>query len=193
LESVNAVIDEPASYPIGRLLRERRFELKLTLKDVSTSAGLGIGFLSQIERDQSSASVATLIKLCRALGITVGSLFRGHQAAAVVRASAREPMKYGGQGIAYEFMSSRNAARLVAFVGKFKPHAASGKERHSLEADEEFVLVISGELVMEVESERYELQAGDTLTCDPRRPHRYINPSSTNETVAVCVIVPPPR
>lgn len=177
-------------YSIGRALRNRRLALKLTLKQVGTAAGLGVGFLSQVERDQSSPSVGSLIKLCGVLGITVGSLFRTHDSATVIRANARQRLNYGGARVTSELLA--RSARYVAWIGKLQPNARSGSEYHTIDAEEDFVLVLDGELVMEVDNERYLLHAGDAMTFDPRAPHRYFNPSNTRSTTSLCMILPTP-
>ena len=177
-------------FSIGRVLRNRRLVLKLTLKQVATAAGLGLGFLSQVERDQSSPSVGSLIKLCGVLGITVGSLFRTHNSATVIRANARERLNYGGARVTSELLA--RSVRYVAWIGKLQPKARSGSDYHTIDAEEDFVLVLDGDLVMEVDNERYLLHAGDAFTFDPRSPHRYFNPSSTCSTTTLCMILPPP-
>jgi transcriptional regulator with XRE-family HTH domain len=177
-------------YSIGRALRNRRLALKLTLKQVGTAAGLGVGFLSQVERDQSSPSVGSLIKLCGVLGITVGSLFRTHNSATVIRGDARERLNYGGAGVTSELLA--RSGRFVAWIGQLQPNARSGTEYHTIDAEEDFVLVLDGDLVMEVDNERHLLHAGDAMTFDPRAPHRYFNPSTTRSTTTLCMILPPP-
>ena len=47
----------------------------MTLEKLAQSTGLTISFLSQVERDVVSPSVASLQKIARALGTTVGALF----------------------------------------------------------------------------------------------------------------------
>ena len=187
-----ALPQQPGDYFIGSMIRQRRKELNLTLEAVASASGIGASFLSEIERDQSSPSVATLIKLCTVLGIPVGSLFQSNQAV-VVRAGARERMRYGGQNIAYELLTSKTATKLAGIWGQLEPGASSGDDFHALEAEEQLVFVIDGAMVMLFQNEEIALQAGDSLTFDPRRPHRYYNPSKTKAATAICVITPQPR
>jgi len=179
-------------YFIGGMLRQRRKELKLTLEAVASTAGLAASFLSEIERDHASPSVATLIRLCEVLGIPVGSLFQSNQSV-VVRAETREQMRYGGQDISYGLLTSKTATKMAGIWGQLKPGAASGPEFHALDAEEQLVFVVEGDLVMLFETEEYVLGTGDSLTFDPRRPHRYVNRSRTKSTTAICIITPQPR
>jgi transcriptional regulator with XRE-family HTH domain len=179
-------------YIIGAMLRQRRKELSLTLEATASAADIAASFLSEIERDQASPSVATLIRLCEVLGIPVGSLFQSSQSV-VVRAEAREKMRYGGQDITYELLTSRTATKMAGIIGQLKPGAASGPDFHALPAEEELVFVVTGDLVMLFETEEYTLSTGDSLTFDPRRPHRYVNPSKSRITTAICILTPQPR
>src|SRR5262249_53510637 len=109
---------------IGGMNPPRPKGRQLTPEAGASAAGVGVSFLSEIERDQSSPSVATLIKLCQVLGIPVGSLFQSNQSV-VVRAQARERMRYGGQNIAYQLLTSRTAAKLAGIWGQLEPGASS--------------------------------------------------------------------
>lgn len=180
------------SHQIGPMLRQRRKELNLTLAQVAERVGIAQGFLSEIERDQASPSVATLIRLCDTLGIPVGSLFASSQPL-LVRAGAREQMRYGGQAITYELLTSRTAHQMASIMSQLQPGGMSGPEQHTLNAEEEFVLVLQGEMVMEIGAQEYHLFEGDALTFDPRQKHRYLNPSKTALCRTLCVITPQPR
>lgn len=180
------------THQIGPMLRQRRKELNLTLAQVSGQVGIAQGYLSEIERDQASPSVATLIRLCDALGVPVGSLFVSSQAF-VVRANAREKMRYGGQMITYELLTSHAAHQMAAIVSELQPGGMSGPEQHTLNAEEEFVLVLEGEMVMEIGEQAYHLFEGDALTFDPRQRHRYLNPSRSAICRTLCTITPQPR
>ena len=180
------------SSQIGPMLRKSRKERNLTLEVVAKRSGIAVGFLSEIERDQASPSVATLIRLCDVLGIPVGSLFQTSQAV-LVRAGQGERMRYGGTAISYELMTSRAASKMAAIRAEVQPGGQSGPELHTLQADEEFVLVLEGTLRMHLEGETFDLAPGDALTFDPRRPHRYLNPSATDVCRCICLITPQPR
>ena len=61
---------------LGSLLRRRRKEKKLTLKQVAEKAGVSEGFMSQVENNVKSPSVDTLINICRALEADIGELLQ---------------------------------------------------------------------------------------------------------------------
>lgn len=62
---------------IGGKVRELRKGQSLTLKQLSRRSGLSVSLLSQIERAESSASVASLLKIATALRVRITDLFDG--------------------------------------------------------------------------------------------------------------------
>ena len=54
---------------IGELIKQKRTENKMTLKDISEATDLSIGFLSQLERGLTSIAQDTLKKVAKALNV----------------------------------------------------------------------------------------------------------------------------
>jgi len=57
---------------IGDELRRVRTDQGRTLRDVSTSARVSLGYLSEVERGQKEASSELLSAICEALDVPVG-------------------------------------------------------------------------------------------------------------------------
>ena len=62
---------------IGATLRTVRRQRGLTLREVASASGVTESFLSQVERDLASPSIATLRRIGAALGRSIGSLLDG--------------------------------------------------------------------------------------------------------------------
>ena len=62
---------------IGKRIRKRRQELKLTQGDLARALGLTPQHISGVEQDKRSPSLASLAKLAEELGITVDCLVTG--------------------------------------------------------------------------------------------------------------------
>src|SRR5215467_16258070 len=91
--------DSPDGGPrIGAHLRAARLASRRSMAEVAEQSGLTKGFLSKLERDLTNVSVASLMRLCDTLGISVGSLFRAAKGE-VVRNGAYPPINFGGQRI----------------------------------------------------------------------------------------------
>jgi transcriptional regulator with XRE-family HTH domain len=68
--------DNMLEVAIGREVRAFRSKLGITASDLARAADLSLGMLSKIENGVTSASLTTLQRLSKALGVPVTSLFR---------------------------------------------------------------------------------------------------------------------
>jgi len=157
---------------IGQQLKAARQARRMTLAEVAEAAGITKGFLSKIERDQASASVASLMRLCETLGLSVGELFTATPGD-VVRRGAYPPINFGGTGMTEFLLTPHGERRLQAILSEIEPGGGSGDEPYSLPADVEFVFVVSGRLAVTLRNEEIVLGPGDTLTFAPHVPHTF--------------------
>ena len=61
---------------IGKKLKELRRQNDLTLEDLASRCELTKGFLSQVERNLTTPSIATLQDIVEALGTTLSEFFQ---------------------------------------------------------------------------------------------------------------------
>ena len=59
---------------LGDVLRERRQAQGRTLREVSASAAVSLGYLSEIERGEKEASSELLSSICAALGLPISHM-----------------------------------------------------------------------------------------------------------------------
>ncbi len=177
---------------IGRLLRARRRNLDMTLDDVAGAADLTKSFLSEIERDKTSPSVASLVRLCEVLALPVGDLFTPARSG-VVRANDRPPIRFGGTGVSDYLISPDEAKRLQVIFSDIEPGGTGGEKLYNLPCEEEFVFVLEGSIRIVLEDTTHELGTGDAIAFDPRRAHTFANASQTEPAKALFVLTPPPR
>jgi len=157
---------------IGAQLHAARLARRKTLAEVAEASGLTKGFVSKLERDQASASVASLLRLCQALGISVGSLFHA-SSGEVVRHDAYQPINFGGIGVAEYLLTPDGERRVQAILSEISPGGGSGDEPYSLPSDVEFVFVLEGKLRVRLRDEDILLESGDALTFPPRTEHTF--------------------
>lgn len=165
--------DGQADARIGERLRAARLAARKSIAEVAADAGLTKGFLSKLERDLANVSVASLMRLCDALGIAVGSLFEPPKGE-VVRATDRPPINFGGTAGMREYLLTPTAERrMQAILSDIEPGGGSGDEAYSLPADVEFVLVLEGKLQIAMEGEPVTLAAGDAFTFPAGTAHSF--------------------
>lgn len=176
---------------IGALLRARRRGLGLTIEHVAVESGLTKGFLSDVERDKASPSVASLVRLCDVLNMPIGSLFSS-VGSAVIRQDQRTRINFGGTGMEDYLLTPTSAAKGQAILSNIEPGGTGGETLYSLRCEEEFVFVVSGSITISIEGEETVLQAQDAMTFDPRRLHSFWNTSKSEPAQALFMLMPPP-
>jgi transcriptional regulator with XRE-family HTH domain len=174
---------------VGGRLRAARRERGLSLAAVAERSGLTKGFLSEVERDLTSPSVGSLLRLCAALDLSIGQLFDADQGP-VVRAAERAPIAFGGEGVDEFQLTPAGERRLLVLQSDIAPGGGSGPEAYGLAADAEFVHVLAGTLDIDIGGTSCRLAAGDSMTFDAGAPHTWANPSRSQPARVLWVLVP---
>jgi transcriptional regulator with XRE-family HTH domain len=73
---------------LGDVLRERRMERGMTLREVSKQARVSLGYISEIERGQKEASSELLASLCGALDAPLSDVLRDVSQAVAIEEAA---------------------------------------------------------------------------------------------------------
>jgi transcriptional regulator with XRE-family HTH domain len=176
---------------LGRRIRSIREARGSSLRRVAAAAGVSESFLSQVERGVASPSVATLRSIAGALGESIASFFAdgGDGGGTLVRVSERRRLVYPGRDIEDMLLTPRTSKRLQVILSTVGPGSGS-TEAYTHDSDEECVVVLHGRLQVWVDEELFELDEGDALVFESRRPHRSWNPGG--EATEVMWIVTPP-
>jgi transcriptional regulator with XRE-family HTH domain len=82
---------------LGDVLRERRLERGLTLRQVSAEARVSLGYISEIERGQKEASSELLASLCTALDTPLSAVLHEVSHAVAVEEAATAPTPIAGR------------------------------------------------------------------------------------------------
>jgi transcriptional regulator with XRE-family HTH domain len=168
--------DRPDTGPdgthIGAQLRAARLAARKSMAEVAGQAGLTKGFLSKLERDLANVSVASLIRICGALDISVGSLFQASRGE-VVRRDAYPPINFGGTGVREYLLTPSGEKRVQAILSDIEPGGGSGDEPYALPADVEFVFVLAGQLQISLAGEHVTLEQGDAFTFPAGSQHTF--------------------
>jgi transcriptional regulator with XRE-family HTH domain len=175
---------------IGPRLREARLRRNLSLDQLAKVTSLTKGFISQLERDMTSASVASLVKLCDALQISIGSLFQAPRTLHTALLDAK-PINFGGSGLREQLLTPRDN-ELQMLRSEIEPGGGSGDETYTLDAQAEVVHILQGTIVVHLDDDVYTLKVGDTLSFSPRQPHSFYNPSESIKAIVLWALTPSP-
>lgn len=181
----------PGGVPIGGRLRAARAARALTLDDVAGAAGLTKGFISRLERDEVSPSVASLVAVCEVLGIRVGELFES-PATSVVRAAEGRRINFGGREVEEFLLTPTIQGDVQVIRSVMEPGGTGGDELYSLDCNTEFVYVVRGTLVVTLAAGSVHLSTGDAFTFPGREPHTWQNASDTEPCEVIWVLAPAP-
>jgi transcriptional regulator with XRE-family HTH domain len=175
---------------VGGRLRAARLERGLTIEQLAQASGLTKGFISQLERDATAASLSSLARICDALGIRIGYL-TDRETPELVRRVERERVQID-EGHFHYLLSPPSERRYQAIESVIAPGGSAGDEPYTFPADTELVYVLEGALELHIGDEVYVLERGDAFTYSPREPHTWRNPSDDEPAVVLWVATPNP-
>lgn len=176
---------------LGPKLRALRKDRALTLEAVADRAGLTKGFLSLVERGQTTISVPNLLKVCDILGVSLGSLF-DYPESAVVRDGRGAPVEMGGSGIREYLLTPQTEPNLQVMRSVLQPGGGTGGA-YTLDSETIFVFVVRGCLRLLVDGQESVLETGDSYTFSARAVHSWDNPGHEESEVLWSIVPPIPR
>jgi transcriptional regulator with XRE-family HTH domain len=179
---LNAV-DQEMRVRVGARLRQERLRRGLTIDQVATSSDLTKGFVSQLERGETSASLASLTRLAATLGLELSRLFERPSASlGVLRKEEKFPVYTGGEGVTDYQITPANERRVQLFDTRAEPGGSAGDELYTLDGDVVVAYVLSGQLEFRFADETVLLQEGDSITYVSTQAHTWANPSASEGT-----------
>jgi transcriptional regulator with XRE-family HTH domain len=179
-------------YKIGPKIRALRLKKKLGLVQLGEHTGLSPAMLSKIERGQLFPTLPTLLRIALVFGVGLEHFFVEEErpTVAVVRSNdrLRLPDLSGDEAPAYFFESLDFPAtdrRMESFYAEFPLRSKRSKpHRHG---SAEFIYVIEGQLVVDVDGRDFVLDEGDAMYFDSTALHSYRRESRSLCTALVVV------
>jgi XRE family transcriptional regulator, regulator of sulfur utilization len=173
----NFVVDP--STAVGQRVKALREAMGLSLRDLSERSGVSAPMLSQVERGETSPTLASAAKIAGGLELTLSQLLRldEGQNVAVSRAGSRRRSERGGHRIE-ELTPPLPGQRADVSLHVLEPGAGTGGRAdppmHE-PGSRETAVVNAGTLALIVDGSRYDLQEGDSVTFDADLPHHFEN------------------
>ncbi len=166
---------EQSALPIGAMLKRRRKELGLTLKELSDRSGVSAPFISQAERSLTVPSMVSLMKLSKALNVELKYFMEVPHDDSIVHRADGLPVIDLGSPVTYLSMSSDlDNQQMDALLMKIPPGHTFPIDRRD---GEDFLYVLEGEIISIVGDVEATLKKGDAMHFDSRLPH-----TARNET-----------
>lgn len=167
---------------IGSKIKALRQNKEMNLQDLAEKSGLAKALISQIENEQVSPPISTLLKISNSLNTDISLLFQeqvSRKKTVLIRKDERiisQRRRAGDNvnlGYAYEALAYKKAFKhMEPFVVTFEPKPEEELVMFSHEG-EEFAFVLEGKLQFSTENETLELYPGDSLYFDSDQLHGF--------------------
>lgn len=173
---------------IGKKLKELRLQNDLTLNDLASRSELTKGFLSQVERNLTTPSIATLEDILEALGTNMSEFFREEEEKQIVF-QTKDFFEDVQDDYTIEWVipnAQKNQMEPILLM--LHPH----KKSHELLAyqGEEFGYVLKGNVTLVCGNKKYKLKAQETFYLEGTKSHYLYNHGSSDAKV-LWITTPP--
>ena len=167
--------------PIGRRVRLLREGMSLSLRDLSERSGVSAQMLSQVERGETSPTIAVAERIAAGLELTLSQLLRLDEGDGVnvVRPGERRDGGMPAYGHRFELLTpplpglrSEVSEHFLAPGGSTGQH---GDPPIHEAGSRETAVVTQGELRLVCDGAPYDLAEGDCVTFDADLPHHFEN------------------
>jgi transcriptional regulator with XRE-family HTH domain len=175
---------------IGQRIKTLRVAQQMTQEELANRADLTKGFISQIENDESSPSIATLTQILDVLGVKLADFFREYKSERVVFGrQARVLAAESNEKVRFELLVPRAINRNIdpALVTLSSGGRTVVDKMHE---GEEFGYVVTGEIILMLDGIEHRVKAGECFLFYPNVPH-WIENRAEREAKLVWVTNPP--
>jgi transcriptional regulator with XRE-family HTH domain len=172
------------------LLRTVRQQRGLTLESLAEQTGLTKSYLSKIERQRSTPSIAVAMRVARALDVDVARLFSepsDEEKLAIDRAADRRTGRQRYRAMAAGLLGKS----MTPFV--VEPTGGLSADPHPVHTGQEFVFVHTGVIELEYGDRTCTLEAGDSAYFDASISHRIRAVGDSSSEVVVVAADEPGR
>ncbi|RXT15461.1 helix-turn-helix domain-containing protein [Ammoniphilus sp. CFH 90114] len=174
---------------IGNKIKTLREHHGYSVREFSKLCSLSPSLVSQVERNQASPSIASLIKMAEVLQCPVGSFFEEKEAGQfIVRKDERRRLHFASHTNSYELITPSEMdgeVRVLLMTLQPGQYSSENKLNHK---GKETLFVQCGTVEVEFSNTTHLLHAGDSITFESQNEHRFHNPSKESAQILLIVI-----
>jgi transcriptional regulator with XRE-family HTH domain len=176
---------------VGARVKSLREAMDLSLRDLAERSGVSAPMLSQVERGDTSPTLAVAQKIAAGLDLTLSQLLRldEDRHVVVVRSGRGRTRRRRGHKLE-ELTPALPGQRADVSLHTLAPGAATGAPDdppiHE-PGSRETTVVIEGATELFIDGQRHELKTGDTVTFDADLPHHFENNGSSEARLIAVV------
>ncbi|WP_424767884.1 helix-turn-helix domain-containing protein [Paenibacillus sp. sgz302251] len=170
---------------IGSTIRAIRKRKNITIAQICEASGLSQGFMSQVETNKTSPSIATLESIAQALKVPLAYLLlKKEERMQIVRKEERRITTSGTEHLRVEHLSATKNVRMM--IVEFPPGASTGDAPHAHEGEETHV-IIKGKIYAEQGEDWGEFVEGDSFSWNACTPHLVRNIGEDTAIVLISI------
>lgn len=174
---------------LGNNIRRIRKEKNISIRELSEKTKLSSSFISQVERDLVSPSIASLKEIARVLDVPLFFLIESGNLGVVVKKSERRKFTMPGSKVVFELLTpdlNRKMEMVLITLGKGeqtfnKPYGHEG---------DEVVFCMKGTFEVSLGVETYVLEEGDSMYFNCNIPHKFKNIGDGQGVILSCTTPP---
>jgi transcriptional regulator with XRE-family HTH domain len=177
---------------LGKTVQRLRKAYNLSLSELSEQSGVAKSIISQIERNETNPTLATIWRLAQALDVTIERVLRERDDSPFIEKISRgdTPILVSDDGKCRLAITGwiKTVDWLQCYDFSAEPGGVLESDAHQPGAVES-LSVIEGELQVEVAGETDSLRAGETLRYRADRPHLIRNTGDAPaRAVMICIL-----
>ncbi|HHT88888.1 MAG TPA: cupin domain-containing protein [Clostridiales bacterium] len=175
---------------IGQKIRELRIQKSLTQEELADRAELSKGFISQLERDLTSPSIATLMDILQCLGTNLEEFFSDTTPEQVVFKKTDYFEKYDPdlKNLVKWIIPNAQKNIMEPILLTLDPGGSTYPDNPH--EGEEFGYVLSGSIVLHIGNRSYKAKKGESFYFTANKQH-YITASGKTGATLLWVSTPP--
>lgn len=175
---------------IGKRMKELRVFYGLTQQELADRAELTKGFISQLERNQNTPSISTLLDIIQCLGTTPAEFFAESGPEQIVFKNEDYFEKINDETHTMIEWVVPNAQKNVMEPIRLTLKPGGVSDELLPHEGEEFGYVLKGSVRLVFGTQKYTLRAGETFAFPSTKRHRLENPGK-HDAVVLWITTPP--
>lgn len=172
---------------IGKKIKQIRLQRALTQEELADRCELTKGYISQLENDLCSPSIATLIDILNVLGVSLQEFFTESKDEKIVFKKDDFFTSVNGSGITTWLIPNSQKNEMEPIILTLPPMAES-EERLPFEG-EEFGYVLQGKVAVVTDAGKYVVKEKEAFYLNGKRQHKIVN-ESKNESRMLWITTP---
>lgn len=165
------MVDNIEEINIGQKLRSLRKIRDISLQQLSEDTGMSYSYLSGLENEKHSISIVNLQRLAKYFNVDLIHFLDNRSTGTIIVRKDEKQDHVTNDGIVFNVITSRQGKNLQVSHVTLPPNSPTERNVHKHEKGQELIIVMEGEVVVMIESNKHLLHQGDLVIFDSDIEH----------------------